>query len=143
MTKPIRSFSGRYAFLSNFAPSPLEYEGIKYPTVEHAFQAAKTLDNGQRLTIASARTPGIAKRAGRRLKLRDDWDVIRIGVMFHLLLLKFAVAPLSDQLLKTGDAHLVEGNTWGDRFWGVCGGKGENHLGALLMQVRDGLRATR
>ena len=48
---------------------------------------------------------------------------------------------LADCLVDTGDQPLIEGNTWGDRFWGVCGGTGMNHLGRLLMEVREELQA--
>lgn len=133
----IDSFSRRYAFLSNFYPSPIVYEGICYPTAEHAFQAAKALNPDARMVVAQQRTARAAKRAGRRLPLRPGWDSARLGVMLDVLRLKFAPnSPLADQLLRTGDAELIEGNTWGDRFWGVVDGEGSNHLGRTLMQVR-------
>jgi ribA/ribD-fused uncharacterized protein len=132
-------FEGQFAFLSNFAPSPLTYEGISYPTVEHAFQAAKTLDLDKRSRMARLTSPAVAKKEGRRLELRPDWDDVRIGVMLNLLRLKFALdSALAEQLMQTGGALLVEGNHWGDRFWGVDG-HGENNLGRLLMQVRSEL----
>lgn len=138
MTASIESFSGPYRFLSNFYPSEIEYEGLVYPTVEHAFQAAKTVEHGARMYIARCQTPGDAKRAGRGLKLREGWDDIRIAVMLELLLQKFRPgSALAAQLAETGDAKLVEGNTWHDRFWGVCDGEGLNMLGILLMGVRE------
>jgi ribA/ribD-fused uncharacterized protein len=135
VNEPITDFRGRYRFLSNFAPSRVLMRGAWYPTVENAYQAAKVLD-------AAARTPFLscsardAKRMGRRVVLRADWESIKMEVMLALLRAKFTYSPLRQQLLATGAAHLEEGNTWGDRFWGVCGGEGENHLGRLLMQVR-------
>lgn len=126
-----------YHFLSNFAESEIEYEGIKYPTVEHAFQAAKTLSKDKREMIAKLPTPGEAKRAGRRVTLRDDWENIKIPVMEACLRLKFANPGLMGKLVLTSPHELVEGNTWGDKFWGVCEGEGENNLGKLLMKIRE------
>ena len=105
--------------------SPVDFEGEVYPTVEHAFAAAKTLDPTEREVIRLAPRPGDAKRLGRQVALRSGWDDLRVGVMRGLLARKFAPATdLAARLLATGDAQLVEGNTWGDRFWGVCRGQG-------------------
>lgn len=136
----IESFRGDHAFLSNFHPSPIVYEGIAYPTVEHAFQAAKTLDVNERRLLAALDSPTKAKRAGRKVKLRDGWNELRVEVMTALVRLKFANPELKASLLATGDAELAEGNNWNDRFWGVCRGVGKNHLGRVLMQVREELR---
>jgi ribA/ribD-fused uncharacterized protein len=139
----IDSFSGPFAFLSNFAHSPIIFDGLPYSTVEHAFQAAKTLDVGERRRIADMQSPRDAKRAGRRLALRADWDKERVGVMLALLRLKFSPGtPMAEKLLATGGADLIEGNTWGDRFWGTVDGVGQNHLGRLLVQVRSELNQT-
>jgi ribA/ribD-fused uncharacterized protein len=144
MTDPppkITEFDGEYRFLSNFHPAPMEYERISYPTVEHAYQAAKTTDYHERQRIAALPSPGRAKRAGAKLTLRPDWDALRLNVMETLLRQKFTLhADLRALLLATGDAILEEGNTWGDVFWGVCNGVGENHLGKLLMKIRDELK---
>lgn len=136
----ITSFRGRYRFLSNFWVVSVIYEGIRYPSVEHAYQAAKTLSKVNRRSIAMAPTAGKAKRLGRSFPLRSDWDNIKLLVMRQLLEAKFKRHELRLQLLATGDAELIEGNTWGDRFWGVCDGWGENWLGRLLMTVREELR---
>ena len=137
----INRFYGRYRFLSNFYGAPVEYEGVCYPTVEHAFQAAKTLDEGLRIVVRDLPTPGHAKRFGRRLSHRPSWEKIKLGIMGDLVWLKFSGdRRLAVKLLRTKDVELVEGNTWGDSFWGVCNGKGENHLGKILMRVRDRLR---
>ena len=137
----IDRFAEDYEFLSNFAPSPIEFEGIRYPTVEHAYQAQKSLDPDFRQSVAELATPGRAKRAGQRVALRADWDDVRIPIMTELLRLKFADPELGQRLLGTGAAELIEGNSWGDRFWGVCQGEGENRLGRILMQLRDELRS--
>lgn len=136
----INSFTGPYRFLSNFWTVKLEYEGQRYPSVEHAFQAAKTLDLAARSRIAVLPTSAAAKRAGRTVALRDDWERVRVPIMEQLLRLKFDNPELRTKLLSTGDAVLIEGNTWGDTFWGVCRGAGENRLGRLLMVIRDELR---
>lgn len=136
----ISSFAGEHAFLSNFHASPMIIEGITYPTVEHAFQAYKTEDTAERKRIAELATPGQAKRAGRKVKLREDWETIKISAMTVCLKRKFNTHPdLAAKLKATGDAILEEGNTWNDTFWGVCRGKGKNTLGLILMSIRSTL----
>lgn len=132
----ILRFTGKYRFLSNFWPIKIQFEGVEFPSVEHAYVAAKTLDIEERKRIASVGKPGDAKRYGRKLKLRQDWGSVRIEVMERLIEQKFADPELKEWLLATGEQQLIEGNTWGDHFWGVCGGVGENHLGKILMRVR-------
>ena len=137
----IDSFAGPYRFLSNFWPAEVHYEGVVYPTAEHAYQSAKTLDRDERRRIAALPTPSEAKRAGRALKPRPDWERVRIDVMAACVRDKFTrSAELRRRLVATGDAELIEGNSWGDRFWGVCDGEGENHLGRILTRVREELR---
>lgn len=134
---PITSFKGRYYFLSNFYPVEVAYEGIYYHSAEHAYQAAKTLDKDLRRKIAKLISAGHAKKQGRQLPLRADWEQVKLDVMWDVLWAKFGQHKyLKDYLLLTGSAKLVEGNTWGDTYWGVCNGVGENHLGRLLMELR-------
>ena len=128
-----------YRFLSNFWLTPIKFRELIYSSVEAAYQAAKTLDPDARIAI-SKMTPGQAKRAGRKVYMRSDWEEIKIDIMILLNLQKYENPQLRATLLATGDAKLIEGNTWGDRFWGVYAGKGENHLGIILMEIRDGLR---
>ena len=133
----ISDFRGEYRWLSNFHLVEVKLDGLPYPSTEHAYQAAKTLDIAERLMIQALPTCGQAKRTGQRLKLRDDWEQVKVSIMLDLLRQKFARGTLlGQQLDATGDRQLVEGNWWGDTFWGVCGGVGENQLGKLLMQVR-------
>lgn len=132
----IDDFRGRYFFLSNFSPSPIRHGGILYPTVEHAYQAGKILDMEIRRALAIYPTPGDAKKMGRKLKMRDDWDEVKVPRMRTCLKKKFQDPSLRRKLLETGDQELIEGNTWGDTFWGVYRGKGKNMLGILLMEVR-------
>jgi N-glycosidase YbiA len=136
----IGPFRGEYRFLSNFWAVKVGYEGILYPSVEHAYQAAKTLDQNMRRQISALARPGDAKRIGRQVVMRHDWYDVRLDVMLGLTRAKYADAVLARKLLDTGDQPIVEENTWGDRFWGVCGGRGENHLGIILMRVRAELR---
>ena len=142
MNERIESFSGAHAFLSNFHPSPIIYSGTAFATAEHAFQASKTGNSTQREQIRNAKTPGEAKRLGKKVTLRPDWDSIRIKIMGEILRKKFAPgADLARQLSTTDDAELIEGNTWNDRFWGVCKGEGKNNLGKILMQIRAELKS--
>lgn len=135
--KEIRTFKNKNAFLSNFYPVFVYYEGMRFPSVEHAFQAAKTNDLETRKLFMIAPTAKDAKRFGRQVKLRKDWDSVKVNVMEMLLRQKFARPALREQLLNTKDSILIEGNNHGDTFWGVCKGTGENYLGRLLMKIRQ------
>lgn len=134
----IDKFDGtKYRFLSNFYTCIVHYDGIIYPSSEHAYQAAKTTDFALREVIAKMDTPGKTKQAGKRLTLREGWDTMKFNIMSEIVLIKFATnANLRQFLIETGDAELIEGNTWGDQYWGVCNGIGENNLGKILMHVR-------
>jgi ribA/ribD-fused uncharacterized protein len=131
----IYSFSGKYHFLSNFW---IEKDGL---SVEHRYQAAKTLNPTEKAQIMTARTPGDAKRLGRKCTIRPGWDFMKVSEMLRLLRQKFQDPDLKALLLATEDEHLEEGNHWGDRFWGTVNGVGSNRLGQLLMQVREELRS--
>jgi ribA/ribD-fused uncharacterized protein len=145
----INCFDGKWAFLSNFYWNEIEFEGITYPTNEHFFQAMKTLDIGERQKIANCLTPGQAKRMGRQVALRPDWEEVKEDVMFLGLCLKFADEQLADWLVETGDEPLEEGTTWHDNEWGNCSCpkcrniEGKNKLGKLLMKVRGMIREER
>jgi ribA/ribD-fused uncharacterized protein len=138
----IDSFQGQYRFLSNFWPAEVEYEHLTYPSVEHAYQSAKTLSMDDRRRIASMPTPAEAKAEGHKLNpLRPDWEQVKFQVMEDCVRYKFTHHPdLCALLLTTGDAHLEEGNTWNDTIWGTVNGVGDNRLGKLLMKIRDELR---
>ena len=146
----ITAFRGPWSFLSNFHPAVLTWEGVTYPTSEHAFNAGKTLEPDLRRWIAGADTPKEAKRRGHQVRLRDRWDEeVRYRVMAEVLRAKFTADPRRmTALLSTGTAELVEGTTWHDQHWGICicarhNGAGENHLGRILMELRADLRGTR
>lgn len=133
----INEFKGEFWFLSNFYPSPITMDEITYPTAEHAFQAGKTADMALRKQIAVEPTPGRAKRAGRRLPIVQNWDEIRLDHMRLVVSLKFDQhQDLLVLLRETGKRSLVEGNNWGDTFWGQVNGRGENWLGRILMDER-------
>lgn len=139
----IDSFSGKYRFLSNFFPADVVLDGEHYSTVEHAYQAAKTTDPMERKVIQIMQTPGLARSAGRSKvvirHLRTNWESIKVAVMLGLLHQKFANHIMRSALRATGNATLIEGNTWGDKFWGQVSGEGDNMLGILLMMVRSEL----
>ena len=135
----VTEFQGEYRFLSNFWSCFIEYELLTYPSVENAYQAAKCADKSDRLFFLTAKSSE-AKRRGKVVKIRSDWDKVRLGVMLGLLRQKFSQEPLKSKLLATGNKILQEGNWWGDKFWGVSNGEGENNLGKLLMQVRGELQ---
>lgn len=139
--KIIDRFDGEYRFLSNFWKHPVTYGDATYPNNEAAFQAAKCVDPAQKKMFETMEDPGDAKRAGRRVALRPDWEEIKISVMDAIVRAKFAPGTeLAAKLLATGDAELIEGNVWNDTFWGVCRRKGRNELGKILMAVRRDLR---
>jgi len=136
----------RFAF-SNFQAARVTCDlGVEYPTVEHAFQAMKSLDRSERQVIAALETPGRAKRAGRKVQLRRDWNQVSESAMRYLLRQKFrAGTQHARRLLATGDAEIVEWNSWHDTRWGRCacdrcGGQGDNKLGRALMRIRDELQ---
>jgi len=137
MSDPITAFRDEWFSLSNFW---VEADGL---TVEHRFQAAKTFDPASRARILLAPTPAKAKYFGRSCALRSDWESVKEAVMLELIRQKFTAAPPRQVLLATGDRRLVEGNTWGDRYWGVdaATGQGQNRLGDLLAQVRAEVQA--
>jgi ribA/ribD-fused uncharacterized protein len=139
----INQFSGEFGFLSNFstqmhAISPLG-DGLWYPTTEHAYQAGKTLDTAQRIQIAQAPTPGKAKKLGRLVALRYDWEQVKVEIMMLCLMEKFNQPTLRQKLIATFPQQMIEGNWWGDTYWGWCfkTQSGRNMLGRCLSVVRD------
>lgn len=131
----IDSFQGSYRWLSNFWPVKVKYLGVEYLSVEAAYQAAKSDDPEVRFQFCFL-NPYQAKALGKKVTLRADWNDIKLSVMTGLLIQKFKDPTLAKALADTGDAKLIEGNTWGDTYWGVCRGVGQNHLGKALMNIR-------
>lgn len=133
----IDSFDGKYRFLSNFYNAPITYNGIMFSNSEAAFQSAKTTDASVQALFKTL-DASQAKRLGRRIQLRDDWEHVKYDVMYEVCKTKFDQNPeLKKRLMETGDAYLEEGNTWNDRCWGTCNGIGDNNLGKILMRIRD------
>lgn len=165
---PILEFDGEHRWLSNFYDYVIDLGGLMFPSAEHGYQAAKTLDPEERKRVQLARSPGQAKRLGRELTLRPDWEDVKLEVMRLVVAAKFPVGgALVERLLETGDRILVEGNHWHDTYWGACWVplwttdaryglpmwaeqqhddkttdqlRGENHLGLLLMERRQQLK---
>lgn len=135
----IDRFRDENYYLSNFYEVPVTYQGLTYMNNEAAFQAQKTTDPKQR-ELFTRMNSSEAKKAGRQLVLRKDWEDIKVSVMRDLVYAKFEQNPeLLDKLHATGDAYLEEGNTWGDKIWGTVNGVGANLLGQILMEVRDSI----
>lgn len=133
----IDSFNGPNRWLSNFYTAKVVYDDVEYSSVENAYQASKTLDKTIRNEIKFV-SPAEAKRIGRRIDLRPNWDTIKLHIMWVLVMQKFTRHPdLAAKLIATGNCLIVEGNEWGDTYWGVCNGHGYNHLGLILMGVRS------
>lgn len=133
----ITAFNGQDMFLSNFYPSAIRMDLMLWPTAEHAYQACKAANPAGVSAVHGCKTASQAKMMGRRIAIRPGWDEMKIEIMLKVLRKKFAIASLRQRLIDTGPLQIIEGNHWNDTFWGVCNGKGENHLGKLLMQVRD------
>lgn len=136
----IAEFRGKYFFLSNFYDAKVEYNGLSFLNNEAAFQAQKVLDNKTKARFCHL-PPNNAKSLGRHVTLRNDWESVKDNIMYEIVLNKFSQnIDLQEKLLATGDAILVEGNTWNDTYWGVCNGVGKNMLGRILMGVRNKLK---
>lgn len=150
-TSRIDSFRGRYYFLANTDDSTLLYQGLYYPSAEHAFHAGKSADQNVRQAISAAPTWREAKALGRRVELRvsrEAWDNrVRLDVMAEVLAAKFSIPNFRDRLIATGTALLIEGNTHCDQDWGDCrcarheARPGDNLLGKALMHQRGLLNA--
>jgi len=136
----IKGFFGEYRFLSNFELGDVIYEGIKYPSSENAYQAAKSLDLEIRNQFVNI-SPNESKKLGRKVDVREDWEEVKYGIMYQIVLDKFSRNyQLGDLLIETGDKYLEETNHWKDKIWGVCDGVGKNWLGKILMDVRTQIK---
>lgn len=140
----INSFRGTFAFLSNMKACEVMYEGDIYNSVESAYQASKLLDRAERTKFIKTKRADYARYMGKAIKnVRTDWSDVKINIMYTIVKDKFTRNKvLKDKLLATKNIPLIEGNTWGDTFWGTVDNVGENHLGKILMQIREELRST-
>ena len=136
----IDKFVDKYFFLSNYYVAPVAYNGLTFQSNEAAFQAQKTLNEGQRRKFTKL-APNKAKAKGRNVLLREDWEEVKDQIMYEICLAKFSQNEnLKEKLLATGDEELIEGNTWHDTYWGVCNRRGKNKLGKILMKIREELK---
>lgn len=134
----IREFRDEYAFLSNFYNAEVSYKNFTFKNSEAAFQAMKNPSQAKRFTELDAKS---AKKLGRSVQLRPDWETVKYDIMYEICNAKFSQnSELKEKLLSTGKTTLIEGNSWGDTEWGIFSGKGENKLGKILMCVREELR---
>jgi len=134
-----------YGFLSNMAACNVAFDGVEYNSIEHAYQAARSLAPVYRTKVQMSQNPVWAKRMGKGAKTREDWSEVKVDVMLELLRAKFSAEKFRVKLLATGEAFIAEGNQHGDRFWGMVPDEqgelvGENWLGRLLMKVREEIR---
>lgn len=139
----IDRFLGEYDWLSNFYPCEVTYKGKKFPSVENAYQCAK-LDTSYERDMTSdlqSCSPGQAKRLGSKYGRNCGvWQSYKLVVMKDLLDQKFGKPDFARLLLNTGDQKIIEGNNWGDTFWGICNGRGANHLGCMIQEIRTQLK---
>ena len=142
----IDKFDGEYTFLSNFYDAPVIYNNLLYENNEAAFQAQKTISEKERLRFCTL-NPSQAKRLGRKIDLRPDWEVVKGQIMYEICLAKFTQnEDLKMKLLSTDREYLVEGNYWHDNIWGNCTCEkcahihGSNWLGIILMEIRERLK---
>ena len=141
MEQAIKQFCGDFFFLSNFYECPVTYEQLTYTNNEAALQAQKCTSDAEKIQFTKL-NPTEAKKLGRKVNLRKDWEAVKVKIMEEIVRAKFRQnTELADKLLATGDAYLEEGNTWGDRIWGTVNGSGANRLGIILMQIRAEIKS--
>ena len=137
----VDSFRNEYFFLSNFAPATFTYRGIAYLNAEAAFQAQKCQTEEEKLLFSNL-SPGSAKKIGKKVSLRSDWEEVKETLMEEIVREKFLQNPsFAKDLKNTYPLDLKEGNTWNDTFWGISNktGEGKNRLGYILMKIREEL----
>jgi len=136
-------FRDENSFLSNFYPAKIVSKtGKVWPTAEHLFHACKTLDKEEVETIRKHPIKGL-RSAGRKVTLRENWDKIKLDIMRRIVNAKFAQHPDLMAKLRAIKGLICEDNYWHDNFWGNCrcdrciNKQSENHLGRILMDIRD------
>jgi len=135
----IDSFSGEYRFLSNFYPCIVKYNNFIFSSVENAYQASKCRTESEQHQFLNI-SAGMAKRLGKVVTLRSDWDTVKVSIMSDLVHQKFYNKELQKKLIATNYEEIVEGNNWDDTFCGRCNNIGENNLGKILMKEREQLQ---
>lgn len=134
-----------YKWLSNMALVDIKLKGRIYPSVEHAYMSEKSKDKSWKELCSQKNISGKQiKRFSSTIKLRDDWEEVKLLVMEYCLKQKFEQEPFKTMLINTKNENIQEGNYWNDIFWGVDlksnPNIGENHLGRLIMKIRDEFR---
>jgi len=139
----IREFGGEFRWLSNFAPCTIHVGNEVFASVEHAYVSMKSVNPAWKSLCADKEmTPGMVKRLSKDIILRPGWnDTMRLHIMEDLVRIKFSTEPFREDLISTGTQNIQEGNRYNDTFFGVClkTGIGENHLGRIIMKIRDEL----
>jgi ribA/ribD-fused uncharacterized protein len=141
----VQAFRGDYNYLSNFWLVDVEYNGVVYPSVEHAYMSAKSDDPQWKSYCANRNiSPSDVKKNSTHVRLVNNWNRLKLVVMEECLRSKFNKEPYRSKLLTTDNENIQEGNVWNDVFWGVDltvnPNKGENHLGRLIMKIREELQ---
>lgn len=139
----IAGFQGKYRWLSNFERCDVLYKGIIYPSSESAYQAQKlspTRSGIKARKVFAKLDARDAKTMGNVIQLREDWDDIKLEEMEGIVRAKMMSPQFKSRLLDTGEMEIIESNHWGDTFWGTYNGEGENHLGKIIMKIRDEAR---
>lgn len=133
----IKTFEDSYKQFSNFYIRDVIYKNILYKTREHAFQCQKATNQKDFEYVYHSKDPYRAKQRANHIKCEPNWKNIRVKIMHEIVLSYFQQhKDAKNLLLSTGTEEIQEGNTWGDKFWGVVDGEGENWLGQILMDVR-------
>lgn len=135
----IRGFFDEFRFLSNFHVTPVHFNGFDYMSSEHAYMAAKARTQADHDYVHSAKSPAEAKRRGREIQLIDDWDIMKVEIMYMINLNKYSNPVMKQLLATTEERYLEETNWWGDKIWGICDGVGQNYLGRVIMEIRTEL----
>lgn len=138
----VKEFKGEHNWLSNFYPCRIEYKGLVYPSAEHAYMAQKNdSETWKKQCADDSNPPSLIKKMSYMQPLRKDWENVKLGIMKEVLTVKFNKPVFTQRLLKT-EGEIQEGNTWGDKFWGVdlVSGEGHNQLGRIIMEIREELR---
>lgn len=140
----INSFRGYHAWLSNMYSCNIEFMGHKFKSVENAYMFVKRPSDLDWLNKCLELSPGDVKKASKLIAVREDWESVKLSIMYELLKKKFTQEPFRTDLLNTRGENIVEGNRWNDTFWGVdiksSPNVGENWLGRLIMDIRTKLK---
>lgn len=135
----IKEFKNQYFFLSNFYEYPIYYNKLVFCNAEAAFQAQKVINEKDQYKFINLNASQ-ARKLGKTVQLRKDWEEIKDNIMYEIVKRKFTInKELQQKLLETKEEELVEGNWWHDTYWGVDSktGIGQNKLGKILMKVRE------